>query len=258
MSHVITRPNNNTRNQNRASRPLQVAEAIKNFVVSEALQPGDKLPNEAELIKRFSMAKGTIREAMRILEAQGLVKTRTGPGGGCFVHEVSENRTRALLSNYFYFKHLSITDIYQIRKKLEPELVSNLAGKLTIENIEELETIMEEYKTPPQNKEEDRTHHEASLRFHSKLAEYAKNHLLGFIIGFIAETLSEMTTNRRLFDYPNLQLWREGREFQLNLLKAIKSGDSKKASEIMTNHMSFAEKLMQQQEFKVERRFSDF
>ena len=141
MSHVITRPNNNTRNQNRASRPLQVAEAIKNFVVSEALQPGDKLPNEAELIKRFSMAKGTIREAMRILEAQGLVKTRTGPGGGCFVHEVSENRTRALLSNYFYFKHLSITDIYQIRKKLEPELVSNLAGKLTIENIEELENL---------------------------------------------------------------------------------------------------------------------
>ena len=42
-----------------------------------------------------------------------------------------------------------------------------------------------------------------------------------------------MTTNRRLFDYPNLQLWREGREFQLNLLKAIKSGDSKKASKIM-------------------------
>ena len=137
-------------------------------------------------------------------------------------------------------------------------MVSNLAGKLTREDIARLETIMEEYKTPPQNKEEDRIHHEASLRFHSKLAEYAKNHLLGFIIGFIAETLSEMTTNRRLFDYPNLQLWREGREFQLNLLN-IDPGDSKKASEIMDNdHMEFAEKLMQQQEFKVERRFSDF
>ena len=88
MSHVITRPNNNTRNQNRASRPLQVAEAIK-LCSYEKRFNGDKLPNEAELIKRFSMAKGTIREAMRILEAQGLVKTRTGPGGGCFVHEVS-------------------------------------------------------------------------------------------------------------------------------------------------------------------------
>ena len=74
----------------RASRPLQVAEAIKEFVVSKALQPGDKLPNEAELMTLFGMAKGTIREAMRILEAQGLVKTRTGPGGGCFVHEVSK------------------------------------------------------------------------------------------------------------------------------------------------------------------------
>ena len=47
MSHVITRPNNNTRNQNRASRPLQVAEAIKNFEVTEKPVPSrDKLPNE--------------------------------------------------------------------------------------------------------------------------------------------------------------------------------------------------------------------
>ncbi|GIR38966.1 MAG: hypothetical protein CM15mP50_4770 [Rhodobacterales bacterium] len=80
------------------------------------------------------MSKGTIREATRLLEAQGLIKTRTGPGGGCFVHEVSELRTIALLSNYFYFKNLNISDIYQIRKLLEPEVAGSLAGNLKKNN----------------------------------------------------------------------------------------------------------------------------
>ena len=75
--------------------------------------PGERLPSETEMIARFGMAKGTIREAIRILEAQGLVKSRTGPGGGVFVHQVSEERATALLGNYFYFQHLTIDDVYQ-------------------------------------------------------------------------------------------------------------------------------------------------
>ena len=109
-------------------RTIIVADTIKQMVVTENLKPGDRLPAETELIQRFKMSKGTIREATRLLEAQGLIKTRTGPGGGCFVHEVSELRTIALLSNYFYFKNLNISDIYQIRKLLEPEVARSLAG----------------------------------------------------------------------------------------------------------------------------------
>ena len=66
MSHATSRSIGENAAESRASRPLQVAEAIKEFVVSNALQPGDKLPNEAELMTLFGMAKGTIREAMRI------------------------------------------------------------------------------------------------------------------------------------------------------------------------------------------------
>ena len=83
------------------SRPVQVAEAIKDWVVEQGLQPGDHLPGEADLIERSGMAKGMIREAMRVLEAQGLIKTRTGPGGSSLLHEVSRQRTKALLGNYF-------------------------------------------------------------------------------------------------------------------------------------------------------------
>ena len=96
----------------RRSRPVRVAEAIKGWVVEQGLEPGDRLPGEAELIDRFGMSKGTIREAMRLLQAQGLVVTKTGPGGGSFVGQVTTDRAHALLANYFYFQNISIDDIY--------------------------------------------------------------------------------------------------------------------------------------------------
>src|SRR6056297_2628765 len=138
------------------SRPVQVAEAIKHWVVEQGLQAGDRLPGEAELIERFGMAKGTIREAMRILEAQGLIKTRTGPGGGSFVHEVSRQRAKALLGNYFYFKDLTIGNLYQLRLTLEPELAATLAGQLPEEVLQLLEANIAEYSTPASDLEEER------------------------------------------------------------------------------------------------------
>lgn len=45
----------------------------------------------------------------------GLVKSRTWQGCGVFVHQVSEERATALLGNHFYFQHLTIDDLYQIR-----------------------------------------------------------------------------------------------------------------------------------------------
>lgn len=242
----------------RASKPLQVAEAIKQWVVSEAMRPGDKLPSEAELMERYGHSKGTIREAMRILEAQGLLKTRTGPGGGSFVHEVSELRTRALLSNYFYFRNLTIRDIYQLRKQLEPDMVYHLAGRLDDGVLGELKAITDEYAEPPGTAEEDRRHHEIALTFHAKLAEQSDNQLLGFIIRFMADTLSEVTTSRRLFEPANHELWAKGRDYQLRLLEALRAGNSQRARDIMSEHMQFAEKLMLQQELRVKRQFGGF
>jgi DNA-binding FadR family transcriptional regulator len=60
------------------------------------------------------------------------------------------------------------------------------------------------------------------------------------------------TSGRRYY-----QLWEEGRKFQLNLIKALHAGDDTKARKIMSDHMAFAETLMQQQELMVGRKFGD-
>ena len=239
----------------RLSRPARVAEEIKSWLVARKMAPGDRLPSETELIARFGMSKGTIREAMRILEAQGLIKTRTGPGGGSFVHEVSRQRAKALLGNYFYFKDLTIGNLYQLRLTLEPELAATLAGQLPEEVLQLLEENIAEYSEPATTLDEEREQHVASLRFHAILAEQAKNPLLGFIIDFMVNLLTDLTVYRRLYSPPNIELWKQGRDHQQRLVVALREGDADQARAIMSDHMETAWSLMRQQEVEMKSRF---
>lgn len=239
----------------RRSRPVRVAEEIKQWVVERDLRKGAKLPNEAEMIRRFAVSKGTVREAMRILEAQGLVVTRTGPGGGSFVGEVTAERAKSLLANYFYFQDLSIADIYELRRLLEPELAAGLAGHLAPEQLDELQRLAEAHPDPARSAEEEKEQHIASLAFHARLADFAGNRLMGFMIGFMARILTDLTVYRRLYDPPNPKLWQEGRRHQRDLVDALRAGDGTRARSIMASHMELARQMMQDQEAQLLRRF---
>jgi GntR family transcriptional regulator, transcriptional repressor for pyruvate dehydrogenase complex len=239
----------------RRSRPVRVAEAIKDWVVERNMKKGDRLPGEAELMARFGMAKGTIREAMRILEAQGLIETRTGPGGGSFVGEVTAERAKALLANFFYFRNLSIADIYQLRRVLEPELAASLAGRLSEAQLAELEAVVARYPEPATSAEEERDQHVASLAFHRKLANFSENPLLAFVVSFMGRILTDLTVYRRLYDPPNRELYERGRACQVELIAALREGRAEDARTVMRRHMETAEALMQRQEAEVMRRF---
>lgn len=239
----------------RSSRPQQVARQIKDWIVEQRLQPGDRLPGEPEMIERLGHAKGTIREALRILETEGLIKTRTGPGGGVFVHAVSDARAQALLANYFYFKDLGIRDIYQLRRLLEPELVAELAGKLDEAALQRLEAVMSATEKIPHTAEEERDQHIASLEFHRVLGELSGNPVLGFIVRFQVNVLRELTVRRKLFEPINPELRETGRAYQARLVDALRAGEGEAARAIMTRHMETAQAIMESQEAIIARSF---
>ena len=239
----------------RLSRPQRAAAAIKDWVVERGLQPGDRLPAEAELMTHFGMAKGTIREALRVLEAQGLIRTRTGPGGGAFVNEVTEARAKALLGNYFYFNEISIADIYELRGALEPVLAAQLAGNVTGEQIARLEAVMTVYEAPPETIEESERQRIAELRFHEILASFSANPLLRFQCGFLVSLLKELTICRRIYRRRIPGFRRTGRDYQARLIRALRAGDAGAARTIMRAHMVTAQKIMEEQESVVLRHF---
>lgn len=234
---------------------MAVAEAMKEWIVERDLKHGARLPGEAEMITLFAVSKGTVREAMRILEAQGLIVTRTGPGGGSFVGEVTAERAQALLANYFYFQDLSLADVYQIRLALEPELAASLAGCLSDAQLEELAALAARHPEPAQSIEEEKEQHISSLAFHARLSDFAGNRLLGFVIAFMARILTDLTVYRRLYTAHNVELWRRGRQHQRDLVEALRAGDAAAARRIMTSHMQGAEAMMVAQEAELQRQF---
>lgn len=235
----------------RPNRTRQVANHIKELVVREGLHPGDKLPSEAALMAALDKSKGTVREAMRMLEAEGLIRTRTGPGGGAFLTEMSADHAATLLANYFYFKDLSIRDLYQVRILLEPEVAASVAGQIPETVMASFRSDAARFELPPTTAEEERIQHVASLYFHRKLAALCPNPLLAFMVDFVAKILSDLTVIRHLYEPQNLELWSSGREFHQRLLDTLEKGPAETARSTMRAYMENAYRLMQDQEVAI-------
>lgn len=237
------------------NRPQAVAETIKDWITSRGLQPGDRLPQEPQLIRELGVSKGTIREALKVLETQGLIRTRTGPGGGAFITEVGDDLASALLANHFFFKNISIADIYEMRIALEPRLARDLAGRITPEQIEMLRACMRVYSAPPATVEEEREQRVAELEFHETLAGFSDNPILGFTCGFLVRLLKDLTVCRRIYDQPNPKLRERGISYQEQLIEALATARAGDAEAVMEAHMRAAQRIMLAREAEVAKGF---
>jgi len=237
------------------SRPQQIAETIKDRILAEGLGPGDRLPQERALIADLGVAKGTVREALKVLEAQGLIRTRTGPGGGAFITEVGRDHAIALLANHFFFEEIGIGEIYALRIALEPLLVAELAPRITEEQIEALAARMSAYTAPPASVEEERRQRAAELAFHEALADLSDNPLIGFVCAFLVRLLKELAVCKRIYERPNPELRARGVSYQAQLIEAFRARDAETARAVMQAHMRAAQALMLAQEAELRRGF---
>lgn len=221
-----------------------VAQQIREQIVEAGLRPGDRVPNDWLMPEAVKVSRGTLREALKVLEYQGLISTRSGPGGGVFVASVEPGEAIRLLDNLFLFDQPSIADIYTLRKQLEPELAAAVAGNLTDEAFQALQSCIRLYEDEPQTAEEEYDQRLAELDFHEELARHCANPILAFTCSFLLSLLRDMTVCRSIYKEPNPGLRATGLHYQVQLLRAIKSGDAELCRMIMRSHMFEAEKYM--------------
>lgn len=230
--------------ERKRKRPDVIAEHIRDLIVERGLQPGDRLPQEWLLQDALKASRGTLREAMKILEFQGLITNKTGPGGGAFISVVTPQQAMQLLGNLFLFKPPSVADIYAIRKLLEPELAASVAGQLSDRAFDALQATIRLYEDEPKTAEEEYEQRLAELDFHAELASHSENALLGVLCAITLSLLREMSEFRAIYSEPNPALRETGLHYQVRLLRAIRAGDAERAREIMFDHMADAEAYM--------------
>jgi GntR family transcriptional repressor for pyruvate dehydrogenase complex len=120
----------------------QVADQLRDLIISGALQPGQRLPTELALAGDFGVSRATVREALRLLSAQGLVRTAKGTGGGTYVNVPTIARVSELLSANLGLMsasaELSLDEFLEARELLEVPAARLAAERRSAEDVRAL------------------------------------------------------------------------------------------------------------------------
>jgi len=221
----------------------QIAEDLRRTIAGEKMVPGDRLPNEKALMEHYGCAKGTIREALKALEVEGLIAMQSGPNGGPEIQPSSLEIAMQQLRQYMHFQTLTFQNVYEVRKSIEVALAQSVMGKLTDEDYRKLEENIEVCINANRdgNRAVGRT---AETEFHDILCDASDNPLLIFICRFLNSLLRDLVSFRsqslkehELFGDHNVAS-------HIALLEAFKRHDKQAAAKIMEDHMCCAEDFM--------------
>ncbi len=106
----------------------EVSKQLRHAIFEGRYVAGDKLPSERELIETFKVSRTVVREAIKALEARGLVEIKQGATGGAFVKELTFERLSNDCKDLFFLGNMSFNEICQARLSIEP-IVAGLAAK---------------------------------------------------------------------------------------------------------------------------------
>ena len=254
---TIAQDRDATGSRPRRKRTDAIVESIKRIIVAHGLGPGDRLPQEKELMVQFAASKGTVREALKALEVQGLIRIRTGPGGGAFIERMSEARATSLLSNFLFAKDLTISHIYAMRKVLEPLVAVSATASIDEAGFKRLNDIIAIYDHEPADAQERWDQRMAELDFHAVVAQYSDNPILAFTSRFLQRLLKELAICHDIYAQPQPVLRQSGIQHQRDLIDAMRRKDAEAVNTILTAHMQEAEQHMLGLQAQLQDKFLD-
>nr|WP_272943816.1 FadR/GntR family transcriptional regulator [Arthrobacter crystallopoietes] len=202
------------------------------------LPRGQKIPPERELASRLGVSRTTLREAMLELELRGLVTRR--PGRGTVVVDSTTNVQETQLSSALGEARRDFTEIMEMRRTIEPAIVSLAATKASPSDIQELEELLQRAAT-----ESSATKLlELDVQFHVKVADLARNSLLSELIRIV----SKWAESSRRLGFQGSERKATSLAGHQEVIEALKAGDPKAAEEAMARHLGHIETLIAPQE----------
>lgn len=204
----------------------QVAEKIEEMIIHNKLNSGDKLPNEMDLVSEIGVGRGTIREAIKILESRNVVEIRRGKG--TFVCDNVGIIGDPLGFRFAPDKKKLARDLSDLRSMLEPKIAAISAEKAVDEDIEELQDICSRVEKLIA---EGADYSQLDMAFHTRLAEITGNLVISQIIPVITQGISLYV------DLTNHRMPGTAAITHQKVVDAIREHDSEAAYAAMAEHM---------------------
>jgi GntR family transcriptional repressor for pyruvate dehydrogenase complex len=205
----------------------RVIDQIKGSIANGELKPGDKLPSERTLAELFSVSRGTVREALRVLQYVGILEVRINDGTYL---STNINLVADQVRTSYLLKQFTFIELLEARKVLETAIAGFAAERITEEQLGNLETIYEEER---HRRSDIQSFIRADVAFHMALADACQNSFFREMIEPVRELLEE--SNRR--QYEKSEQIETTLVYHRRILDAMKKKDPEKASSVMSSYL---------------------
>ena len=170
-----------------------VIESIKNVLIQKKILPGDPLPSEQALAEGLGVGRGSVREALKILDAFGIVEIIHGDGT-----YIATSANKKIFDPLIYSLIITNTDsneLIQLREMVEIGVISTIIDCASDDDLRALQAVHEEYEELGKRGETALAVLNAcDLKFHRTLARLTHNHLIenmyNFVIDIFAPTIN--------------------------------------------------------------------
>lgn len=159
------------------SKAEHVAQRILERILAARLAPGSSFSTETELLAQFNVSRPTLRESLRMLESQGVLNVKPGPGGGIIVGSPSIDLLAHGLSVFLCMHEVPFITVLKAREVIEPALAYEAATNGTDEDFAELESSIKRMEALD-TRNDQKAFLEENRVFHSVIARASSNKVL--------------------------------------------------------------------------------
>jgi len=210
----------------------EISEEIRKAILDGRLETGKRLPTERELAQQFQVGRLTIREALRTLEAKGLIQIKVGWEGGSFISTPDPDVMPAMMIDNLQLEGLTSSQAFEARIGLEPVIVKYAIQHATKEDFKRIEKNVRECR---------------EIMESASMEEIVWNMIdYHILIGEATHNPSFIMFIRALMEWARRQLegWLPSPEIQLKsyqdhekILESLKDSDVKRAQRRMEGHI---------------------
>ncbi|AAR36786.1 FadR family transcriptional regulator [Geobacter sulfurreducens] len=212
-----------------------VVDQIQEAIVEGRLKEGDQLPAERKLQEEFNVSRGTLREALRVLEQKGLIEIRTGVAGGSVIKGVSTEQVSESLALLIRYQKVPLAKLAEFREGVEGIVAALAANRATSEQTSRLQELL---STAGEYLEQGEPHWDAFIRtdeeFHLALAEMTDNPLFITVLETVYHNIH--TYYERYLPMEETVL-RQNYQDLKDLFAAVAARDGKRAEELAREHV---------------------
>ena len=221
-----------------------VVDQIQDAILQGRLKVGSKLPAERELKELFKTSRGTLREALRVLEQKGLITIKTGVNGGAVVEALSTNQVSESLDLLIRYQRVSLRDLAEFREGVEGIVAGLAVERAVSEDIQYLKKLLADAKT---QLDEGASGWDNFIRvdnqIHMALAHIAGNPIYESVLQTIYDNI------HRYFDQflPREEaLLKENYRDLYEIVEAVENGQAAQAHLLVQNHVYRFNRLMEE------------